>query len=135
MIEMERCCPHCQSDQVVHKGFYFCQDGTRRQRSYCHSCNQQFSERTGTPLARLRKSPAHVAKVLHLRSEGLGVRATGRVEGVSHSTVARWEGRLAQKAEDWSPPAPTHSDLTVEGDELYTKVERNRPASKVLVGR
>lgn len=131
---MTRCCPHCQSDQVVHKGFYSCQDGTRRQRSLCRTCNRQFSERTGTPMSRLRNSPAQVAKVLHLRSEGLGVRATGRVEGVSHSTVSQWEGRLAQKAEDGSPPAPTHSDLTVEGDELHTKVENNRPASNVWGG-
>lgn len=130
------CCPHCQSDQeVVKKGFNQRQDGTRLQRYLCRGCNKQFNDRTGTPLARLRKSPAQVVKALHMRSEGLGVRATGRVEGIAHATVIRWERRLSAQAEQWSPAAPADSDLTVEGDELYTKVEKNRPASKARDGR
>ena len=130
------CCPYCQSNQkVVKKGFNQRQDGTRLQRYLCRGCDRQFNARTGTPLAGLRKSPDQVAKALHMRSEGLGVRATGRVEEIAHATVIRWERRLSVQEEDWSPPAPTNSDLTVEGDELYTRVEKNRPASKVPVGR
>lgn len=132
---MDRCCPYCQSNQVVKKGFFQNQDGTGRQRYLCRGCDKQFSDRTGTPMARLRKPASQVAKVLKMRSEGLGVRATGRVEEVSHSTVIRWEQRLADRAEAWSPPAPADSDVTVEGDELYTKVEKNWPASKVRDGR
>ncbi|MEO0949049.1 MAG: IS1 family transposase, partial [Cyanobacteria bacterium J06641_5] len=118
------CCPYCKSDQkVVKKGFNQRQDGTRHQRYLCRSCDRQFNDRTGTPMARLRKSPAQVAKTFHMRSEGLGGRATGRVKEIAHATVMRWERRLFAQAENWSPPAPANSDLTVEGDELYTKVE------------
>jgi hypothetical protein len=73
-------------------------------------------------------------RILRLRSEGMGLRAAARLEGVSHVTVAHLERRLAGFEERWSPPAPEGSDLTLEADELYTRVERNRPASKAPGG-
>ena len=75
-----------------------------------------------------------VERVLKMRSEGMGVRAAARVEGIAHATVSLWEQRLAQTESEWSPPAPEGSDLTVEGDELYTRVGDNRPASKASAG-
>ena len=60
----------------------------------------------------------------------MGVRATGRTFGKSHSTILRWESRLAKQAEQWSPPAPAAADVTVEGDEVYTRVSENLPPSE-----
>ena len=76
---------------------------------------------------RLKTPTAVVEMALQARSEGLGIRATGRVVGKAHDSIRTWETRLATQVERWSPPAPTAS-VTVESDELYTKVERNRPA-------
>jgi transposase len=59
------------------------------------------------------------------------VRATARVFDVSHSTVIRWEQRVANKASEWSPSTPKETDITVEGDELYTRVKRNSPPQGV----
>lgn len=84
-----------------------------------------------TPLARLRTPVSTVSKVLKVRTEGLGVRATGRVFELSHSTILCWEQRLAAKVADWSPSAPKDQDITVEGDELYTRVKRNFPPSRL----
>ena len=53
--------------------------------------------------------------------------ATGRVFGQSHSTVMRWEQRLAKQCAKWSPPAPVGADVTLEGDEVYTRVGENLP--------
>jgi len=78
-------------------------------------------------MARLQTPVATVSKVLKVRTEGLGVRATGRAFDLSHSTILRWEQRLAAKEADWSPSAPKEQDITVEGDELYTRVKRNFP--------
>jgi len=50
---------------------------------------------------------------LNVRTEGLGIRATGRAFGKSHSTVIRWEQRLAQQAAQWSPEAPIGADVTL----------------------
>jgi len=83
-------------------------------------------------MARLRTSSTLVAAAINVRTEGLGVRATGRSFGTSHSTIMRWERRLAHSIEHWSPPAPsgatvTVEGVTVEGDEVYTRVGENLP--------
>jgi len=69
-------------------------------------------------------------KLVVSRSEGLGVRATGRVYHKSHATILRWEARLARQGEAWSPPATEGSEITLEGDELYTRVGENLPPSE-----
>lgn len=81
-------------------------------------------------MQRLRTPVATVSKALKGRTEGLGVRATARVFDVSHSTVLRWEQRVADKESDWSPSAAKDTDITVAGDELYTRVKRNFPPSR-----
>ena len=80
-------------------------------------------------MTRLRTPAPVVSFALNMRSEGGGVRATGRVFGKSHSTISLWEKRLAETALHWSPPAPAAGDVTVEGDEVYTRVAKNLPPS------
>lgn len=76
-------------------------------------------------MARLRTPTATVSLGLKMRTEGMGIRASGRVLQKSHSTIIRWEKRVADKETNWSPPAPVGGDITVEGDELYTRVGEN----------
>jgi hypothetical protein len=78
-------------------------------------------------MARLRTPSNIVEYALNNRAEGTGVRATGRVYSKSHATILRWEERLARQREHWSPPAPEGSEITLEGDELYTRVGENLP--------
>lgn len=120
-------CPHCQCEQVIKRGFDSLQDGTQLQRYRCKACGKRFNERTKTPMARLRTSSTVVSFALKARTEGMGVRAAGRTFGKSHSTIIRWEGRLAEQVEQWSPPAPEGASVTVEGDEVYTRVGENLP--------
>lgn len=87
-------CPHCQSQHVVKNGRESLSDGTVLQRYRCKGCSQCFNDRTGTPMAHLRTPSSVVATALNGRSEGLGVRATGRLFGASHSTILWWEARL-----------------------------------------
>lgn len=86
-------CPDCQSLEVVKNGRMNRQDGSVVQKYLCKSCAKQFNDRTGTPMARLRTPSVIVSAALNVRSEGLGIRATGRSFGKSHSTVIRWEQR------------------------------------------
>ena len=102
-------------------------DGVRLQRYRCDDCGKRFNERSGTPMAQLRAPRALVAMALNSRTEGTGARATGRIFGKSHSTTLRWEGRLANHVDEWSPPAPGDREVTLEGDEVYTRVSENRP--------
>ena len=101
-------CPDCQSQQVVKNGKTRRQDSSIVQKYLCKSCGKKFNERRGT-------------------SEGLGIRANGRCFGKSHSTIMRWEQRLAQQTAQWSPGVPEGADVTVEGDELYTRLDANLP--------
>lgn len=102
-------------------------DGTVLQRYRCKGCRKCFNDRTGSPMARLRTPSSVVATALNGRSERLGVRATGRLFGASHSTILRREERLARQAAAWSPPAPADREVTLEGDEVYIRVGENLP--------
>ncbi len=37
----------------------------------------------------------------------------------------RWEQKLANQAQQWSPEAPSGGEVTIEGDEIYTRVGEN----------
>ena len=78
-------------------------------------------------MARLRTPSSVVEYALKSRSEGMGMRAIGRVYGKSHATIIRWQERLARQGEAWSPPTPEGSEVTLEGNELYTRVGENLP--------
>ena len=78
-------------------------------------------------MARLRTPNQTVALALKMRTEGMAIRATGRVLEKSHTTIIRWEQRVADKESNWSPQAPPGTDVTLEADELYTRVDGNFP--------
>ncbi len=120
-------CLLCQSEKTVKNGTVKMQDQRIQQRYLCQACGKRFNERTNTPMARLRTPTMVVAAAVNVRTEGLGVRATGRSFGKSHSTIIRWEQRLAAQASQWSLAAPEGGDVTVEGDEVYTRVGENLP--------
>jgi hypothetical protein len=81
-------------------------------------------------MSRLRTPANVVAFALKMRTEGMGIRASGRVLEKSHTSIMRWEQKLVNQSQQWSPPAPAGSDLTVEGDEVYTRVGENLPPSE-----
>jgi transposase-like protein len=120
-------CPHCQSEQTVKNGTAKLQDQSLQQRYLCRGCNRRFNERTNTPMAGLRTPVMIVAAAINVRTEGLGLRATGRSFTKSHNTITRWEQRLSNQLNQWSPPAPKGAEITLEGDEVYTRVRENLP--------
>jgi len=78
-------------------------------------------------MARLRTPTSVVSLALKIRTEGMGIRASGRILEKSHVSIMRWEQRLADQQQHWSPPAPEGGDITLEGDEVYTRVGENLP--------
>lgn len=120
-------CVHCQSKQVVKNGKTTLQTGQVVQKYLCNECGRRFNERTGTPMSRLRTSAQVVEMALNARGEGLGIRAAARVVKKSASQITAWEERMSQQLKNYSPPAPSGEDVTIEGDELYTRVNENLP--------
>jgi transposase-like protein len=120
-------CIHCASEQVIKYGTKTLQTGQVLQQYLCKACGRRFNERSGTPMSRLRTPVETVSMAIKVRSEGLGIRATARVIGKAASSIITWEEHLSAQLKKWSPPAPNNSDITLEGDELYTRVGENLP--------
>jgi transposase-like protein len=123
-------CVYCESEHIVKNGKEQ-STGQKIQTYLCKDCGRRFNERSGTPMARLRTSCEVVSMAMKVRSEGLGLRATGRVLGKSGSSITTWEKRLSAQVSDWSPPAPEAGNVTLEGDEVYTRVGENLPPRDV----
>lgn len=123
-------CVYCESEQVVKNGTKTLKTNQVLQRYLCNDCGRRFNERSGTPMARLRTPVEAVEMALNARHEGLGVRATGRVVGKSPSRITAWEQRMSTHLNHWSPSAPEGGEVTIEGDELYTRVGENLPPER-----
>jgi transposase-like protein len=80
-----------------------------------NGCGKRFNERTGTPMSRLRTPASIVSFALKMRTEGMGIRASGRVLEKSHTSIMRWEQKLAAQTHQWSPCVPAGGDITIEG--------------------
>ncbi|MBF0419462.1 MAG: IS1 family transposase [Magnetococcales bacterium] len=97
----------------------------------CKGCGAIFSETFGTPMENLKSPISKVASALKIRSEGMGLRATGRVMDMDKNTISEWERRFADQKETLMLYAFCHQfvSLTFEGDELYTIVgKRTEPS-------
>jgi transposase-like protein len=71
----------------------------QRRLLYCRTCKARFSERKGTALFGCRLPPDKAASVLAHLQEGVGVRKTGRLVGVSKDTVVRYALRAGDHAQ------------------------------------
>ena len=118
---------HCASERIVKNGTKTLKTAQVLQCYRCKECGRCFNERSGTPMARLRTPVETISMAIKARSEGLGIRATARVIGKAPSSIITWEQHVSAQLKDWSPPAPTNSELTLEGDELYTRVGEKLP--------
>jgi hypothetical protein len=65
---------------------------------YCRTCKRSYSERKGTALERSQLPTDKALSVLdHLR-EGVGIRATSRLTGVSRDAISRHLARAGDQA-------------------------------------
>jgi transposase-like protein len=119
-------CIYCKSERVVKNGKNQ-SVGKLIQRYLCRECGRRSNERSGTPIAKLKTPVETISLAMKARSEGLGVRATGRVLGVAANSVINWENHLSAALPNWSPAAPIGGEVTIEGDEVYTRVGENLP--------
>lgn len=89
-------CAYCHSEEIVKNG-----TGTRQGQRIllylCRTCGKRFNDWAHTSMARLRTPPELVSAAMNVRTEGLGVLATGRCFGKSHASIIRWERRLAEQ--------------------------------------
>jgi transposase-like protein len=65
----------------------------------CRTCKGRFSERKGTPWFDTRLPEDQVVAVLRHIAEGVGVRKTSRLVGVTRNTVVRYSLRAGEHAQ------------------------------------
>jgi transposase-like protein len=89
---------------------------TRRIRCLrCTACGKSFSERAGTPLFRTQLPEAKALDIAQYLVEGTGLRAIGRLSGVSLNTVLRFARRAGQHAEAFYDQMMQHVVLSCSG--------------------
>jgi transposase-like protein len=108
-----RRCPGCGNHQVVLWGQFATRHGPR-QRYRCRRCPRTFSERTGTPLASLKKS--HLwGQFCDCVRASMTVRHTARLIGIHRDTAFRWRHRLlaALRSGTYSLPGSPATGATI----------------------
>ena len=125
-------CPECYTENATMHTTYTIQDGQQRQIMHCQACGNYFSETSGTPLAGLRTPLSRIQQILSAVHEGLGINAACRTFAVSKNSIKEWERRLSGVKPVLLLYSLCHQffQQILEGDELYTKVERNRPPAE-----
>lgn len=124
-------CPYCtHTGPHQSKGWRHCKSTSSVLRRVCFNCNKSFSERTNTIMHGLRSRSSHVISAIHARTEGVGLRATGRLVKKTHPTIASWETKAQKLGEQLDFGAPADYNVLLESDELYTKVGHNRTPSQ-----
>lgn len=122
-------CPECSSENFRSHTTYVVGSGEQRHVYHCEDCGNFFSQTKNTPLEGLRTPLSRIIMVLDAITEGLGINATSRTFKVSKNSIYDWLDRLASVKETLLLYALCHQFLQqiIEGDELYTRVHKNKP--------
>src|SRR5215207_8300672 len=67
---------------------------------YCRTCKRSYSERKGTALERSQLPADKAISVLQHLREGVGIRATSRLTGVSRDAISRHLARAGDQAKN-----------------------------------
>lgn len=91
----------------------------------CKTCKTRFSETKGTPLEGMKLAPEIVGQILRVTAEGNGVRATGRITGVSKNAVNRVILKVGRHCEKVLRDLFFDLNLTeLQLDELWSYIEK-----------
>ena len=98
----------------------------------CRSCGACFSETYQSFMYNIKTSISKIALVLNARTEGMSFNATCRTHHISSHTLQDWEKKFCSIKDALLLYSLTHTfvELIIEGDEIYTKVNKNVPPSE-----
>jgi len=122
-------CPTCHSAVLQSHTTYATQYHGRRVIYKCTNCPTYFSE-TKKPLMAGVKTPVSVVwQVVKARTEGMGLNAAARTFEKAKNTILAWERKFRDLHQVLFLYALVHEfiELAIEGDEAYTKVQKNVP--------
>ena len=126
-------CPECNSEDLsIHTIYTVLDDSEQRYIHHCKQCGNFFSETKNTPLEGLRTPLSKIILVIDALNEGMGINAACRTFKVAKNSIYLWQGRLGGVKETLLLYSLCHQFIQqlIEGDELYTKVEKNKPPAE-----
>ncbi len=130
-------CPCCEREEVHAHHQYITKNNGSRTIYYCLECDIYFSETFATPLAGLPTPLSRVIEIHPARSEGMSLKGTARTFLVSKKSIIDWESPLGNIKPTRMLYSLLHQfiELEIEGDKLYTKVEKTSSLVSVKGGR
>jgi len=95
----------------------------------CEGCLDYFSETKKTLIAGLKTPVSVIWQVVKARTEGMGLNAAARTFEKAKNTILAWERKFVDLHRVLFLYALVHEflELVIEGDEAYTKVQKNVP--------
>jgi len=122
-------CPICHSTDVQPHSSYTTKNYGGRVIYKCDTCPASFSETKNTLLEGLKTPVSVIWQVLKARTEGMGLNAAARTFEKAKNTILAWERTFLDLHQVLFLYALVHEFLVlvIEGDEAYTKVQKNVP--------
>jgi len=127
-------CPYCYSFQIVENKKYETKSYGIRKLDKCENCGALFSQTHSTFLFFIKKPIYLITFVLNALTDGMGINACCRTFKISKNTIYSWLKKFAEIKKVLFLNALCHKyiDMLIEGDELYTKINKNVPQSDSL---
>ena len=122
-------CPVCHSADIQYHSFYTTKNHGSRVMYKCATCPASFSETKNTLMEGLKTPVSVIWHVLKARTEGMGLNASARTFDKAKNTILAWEQKFVDLHRVLFLYALVHEFLAsvIEGDEAYTKVQKNVP--------
>jgi transposase-like protein len=122
-------CPVCRSANIQYHSPYTTKNHGSRVMYKCAICPASFSETKNTLLEGLKTPVSVIWHVLKARTEGMGLNAAARTFDKAKNTILSWERKFVDLHRVLFLYALVHEFLAsvIEGDEAYTKVQKNVP--------
>src|SRR5215471_396808 len=122
-------CPACHSTDIQYHSSYTTKNYGGRIIYKCEHCPASFSETKNTLLEGLKTPVSVIWHVVKARTEGMGLNAAARTFEIAKNTILAWERKFVDLHQVLFLYALVHEfvELVIEGDEAYTKVQKNVP--------
>src|SRR4030095_3021103 len=131
---LRRKCPVCHSSDMRYHSPYTTKNHGGRVIHKCENCQVYFSETKNTLMEGLKTPVSVIWHVLKARTEGMGLNAAARTFEKAKNTILAWERKFIDLHQVLFLYALVHEflELGLEGDEVYTKVQKNVPPDESL---
>ena len=125
-------CIKCSGTDCGYYATYETKSNGSRTLLKCRSCGSCFSETQKTFMFNVKTPMSKIALILNARTEGMSFNATCRTHHISSHTLQDWENKFGAIKDALLLYSLTHTfvEMIIEGDELYTKVNKNVPPSE-----